>query len=88
MGKHYRIEFRPRARKDLKSISKPLAARIVNSIEQLASNPTPIDSKLLKGSLQGLYRLRVGQYRVIYLLKAEEILILITRIGHRKDIYR
>jgi mRNA interferase RelE/StbE len=55
-------------------------------IEGLAQNPRPPDCKKLK-DMDDLYRVRVGDYRIIYQVKDEEVLVLVVRVAHRKDAY-
>jgi mRNA interferase RelE/StbE len=84
----YAVFFEDRAKKELAKIDKPFQRLIVNKINQLAE-----DFDSLKGNLkrlQGKYiycRLRVGNYRVIFHKDDVKIIIIIIRIGHRKDIY-
>lgn len=54
----------------------------------LANNPRPIGSKKLKGASENLWRIRIGDYRVVYLIEDSIKIIEIRKIGHRKDIYR
>ena len=83
----YRIEFTPRAVRDLKALDRQVRARIANRIDALAENPYPQGIKKLEGEDE-LYRLRVGDYRILYQVKAKTLLVLIVGIGHRRDVYR
>lgn len=83
----YRIEFKRPARKALASIQAAHAERIRVAIDELASQPFPQGYRKLVGS-EAKYRIRVGDYRVIYSVDDGEVLIFIIRIGYRKDIYR
>ncbi len=83
----YKLEIKDVAEKSLSKIPQPYRERIKKKIYSLADNPFPPDSKKLKES-DNLRRVRVGQYRVIYEVKKDEILVLIVKIGHRKDVYR
>ena len=70
---------------DLKKLSKAEARRVLNKIEkELSKNPR--SNPLLKGRFAGLRRLRTGDYRVIYIILEQDVLIL--RVGHRKDVYK
>ena len=82
---NYKIIFRERARKSLKSFPQKDSKRIFETIMELANNPYPRGYKKLKGR-EG-YRLRQGNYRIIYEINKKEIYILILDIGDRKDIY-
>lgn len=76
--------FKPSFEKDLKKISKPFSQKIIDKVFELKNNPFPIQSKKLKG-MNGLYRLRVGDYRVVYQIHSKVIIIL--GVGHRQGVY-
>ncbi|MDR1145015.1 MAG: type II toxin-antitoxin system RelE/ParE family toxin [Verrucomicrobiales bacterium] len=81
----YRLE--PLAERFMKKLSDPgLAARLWNAIRALCVNPHPPGSKKLRGCPG--YRVRVGNYRIIYEVHGAEVLILVLDIGDRKEIYR
>ena len=82
----YSLKIKASAAKALKRIPKPDRTRIVHAIDRLAQEPTA--GGALKGEFQGLRRLRVGRYRVIYEVWEGELTVLVVRIGHRKDVYR
>jgi mRNA interferase RelE/StbE len=83
----YNIEWKPSARKELRNLNKVTIIRILSAIEKLAENPSPHDSRKLRGSIN-TYRIRVGDYRVIYSVSPPALTIEIIRIGHRRDIYK
>ena len=83
----YRIEFRPAAWRALRRVPKPHKGRLFAAITALADTPRPPGSIRLQGS-EGFYRIRVGDYRIIYLVEDDVLLICVVRIGHRKDVYR
>jgi mRNA interferase RelE/StbE len=82
----YRIEFKRAARKALATIQATHAERIRDSIDALAADPFPVGYRKLIGA-EAKYRIRVGDYRVIYGVENQGLVILVIRIGHRKDIY-
>ena len=82
----YSIRIKKSAYKELQKVPKSLQPRIAAAIDGLAVQP--YTGKVLKGDLSGLRRLRVGDYRIIYEINNEEILILILRIAHRKKAYQ
>lgn len=84
----YRIEFDRRVKKDFRSITPQDAKQIKDSIAELAENPRPFDCKKLKGKNNDYFRIRVGNYRVIYTIEDQVLLIVIIRVGHRKEIYK
>jgi mRNA interferase RelE/StbE len=83
----YRIVISPIALKFLKSLPQDTKRRINDRILALAKNPRPAGAKALQG-MNGLLRLRVGDYRIIYKIVEGRLLVLIVKIGHRGDIYR
>lgn len=83
----YRIQFTPRAERDFKSLDGSIRGRIKQRIDSLVENPYPQGIKKIEGE-EELYRLRVGDYRILYQVKGKILLVLIVGIGHRRDIYR
>ncbi|HLC32147.1 MAG TPA: type II toxin-antitoxin system RelE/ParE family toxin [Candidatus Nanoarchaeia archaeon] len=79
----YTIEWKENALKNIEKIESSITRRIVKKIEELSENPFSKDIKRLKGSSD--FRLRVGDYRVIFFIEKETIQIL--KVGHRKNIY-
>lgn len=82
----YRIEIKKSAEKEIGSLPNNIKERVKKAILSLAKNPMPVGHKKLKGRTND-YRVRVGDYRIVYQIKAEIILIYIIKVGHRKDIY-
>ena len=83
----YQLVFDDKVIKDLKGIDKVWQQRIINAIKtKLVKDP--FQGKRLVGELSAYYRFRVGDYRVVYELIEEEILITVIRIRHRKEVYR
>lgn len=85
MGK-YRIELKKSVLKDFSSIPKKDLQRIIVAIESLADDPRPPQSKKLSGLEQ--YRLRQGNYRILYSIKDDVLIVFVVAVGHRKEIYR
>ena len=85
----YKVRLSSRALKDLKKLEKETQSKVIESLEILKLNPFAeiIQYKKLKGRNQ-LYRIRIGSYRVIYEIQGEILVIIVIRIGHRKDVYR
>lgn len=81
----YEIEIKPKAIKSLVKISEPFYSAIKKAIYNLSENPRPQGCKKLKGRTG--YRIRVGNYRIIYEIFDEKLLIDVIDLGHRKDIY-
>lgn len=83
----YSVTFARSARKELESLSQTIALRILKKIESLPENPRPAGSKKLMGQ-NFLWRIRIGDYRVIYSIDDTSRLIDITVIRHRSSVYQ
>jgi mRNA interferase RelE/StbE len=85
----YTLRFLGRALDDLSRIDRPHQRIIKEKLQILAEDPEALKNniKKLQGDLDDLYRLRVGSYRVIFQKSGRDLMILIVRIGHRKEIY-
>jgi mRNA interferase RelE/StbE len=83
----YGITFKRSAQKELAGISKPYNQNIVVAIDKLAEDPRPDGVKKLKGE-DNAYRIRVGDYRIIYTIEDVIKIVEIQRIRHRKDAYK
>lgn len=84
---NYKIIISSTAEKALKKIPKKEVLKIVEAIQILAINPYPDGCRKLSGE-EDTYRIRQGNYRIIYGVDGDKLLILIFKIGHRKEIYR
>ena len=80
------LRIKRSAAKALAAIPKADRQRIVAAIDLLCDSPAA--GSALKGEFEGLRRLRVGRFRVVYEWQRSELLILVVRIGHRRDVYR
>ena len=83
----YSIEYESEALVDLEKLAPDIRRRIVNKIEWLAQNFEQITPQLLTGDWTGFYKLRVGNYRIIYQIDLSEKIIMIDVVGHRREIY-
>jgi len=83
----YRIEWRRGTRKDLRRIEREAVKRIVLAVDGLAENPYPAGCQKLSGS-QCAFRIRVGDYRVLYEVFEEVLIVEVVKVGHRRDVYR
>ncbi len=83
----YAVEFLPSAQRQLAALPQEARRRIARKIETLRENPRPPGAMLFHAE-DRLYRLRIGDYRVIYTIEGRRLVVLVIRIGHRKDIYR
>ena len=83
----YRIAFTPAAQRHLAALDLPTRRRVAHRVEQLGANPRPPGAEALKGG-EGELRVRVGDWRVIYAVKDDVLIVLVIKIGHRSEIYR
>ena len=83
----YAIELKPQAAKFIAAQSKKIQRQLIARIEALASNPRPAGCKLLYTEKK-LYRIRSGDYRIIYQIDDPEKTVTIVRVRHRRDVYR
>ncbi len=83
----YKLSLKVSAQKELKKIHKPLIAQIVKRIQALAADPRPHNCQMLNQD-EGYFRVRQGDYRIIYEIDDEAGLVVILKIGHRSDVYK
>lgn len=83
----YEIELTPAARRSLKSLPRSVVKRVDAKILALGQNPRPQGAKKLRDQ-DNLLRVRVGDYRILYRVEDDRLLVLVVRISHRREIYR
>lgn len=82
----YALDIKPSARKELENLSDSLIARLAPKIAGLAADPRPSGCRKLRG-YKDLWRIRVGDYRVVYIIDDDRKMVSVTRIAHRRDVY-
>jgi mRNA interferase RelE/StbE len=85
--RRYRIEITRDALRALAKLDKPARRRVQVAIDGLGENPRPSGVIAMQG-LRGAYRLRVGNYRMIYTVEDNRLVVLVVDLGHRREIYR
>jgi len=83
----YAIELKPQAQKFIEKQNKKLQRQLITKIESLQKDPRPAQSRLLHSDKQ-IYRLRSGDCRIIYQIKDDRLLVLVAKVGNRKDVYK
>jgi mRNA interferase RelE/StbE len=83
----YKIEFSRKAERQFKDLTNQIQKRLKPKIDALAQNPRPCGVKKLEGEDE-LYRIRVGDYRVIYQVRDDVLIVLVVSLGDRKEIYK
>ncbi|MFV1978445.1 MAG: type II toxin-antitoxin system RelE/ParE family toxin [Myxococcota bacterium] len=83
----YTVEWATKAIRELKTLAEQERRRILESVDKLGNDPRPRGCKKLhdKGSV---YRIRIGEHRVLYQIQDAQLLVLVVRVGNRRDIYR
>ncbi len=84
---NYRIEWATGAQHAVESLPRDVARRIYARVDSLASNPRPNGCQKLQGG-DNEYRVRVGDYRIVYAIEDKAILVIVLRVRHRRDVYR
>lgn len=84
----YKVKIKNSAQKEIRKLpSKELRDKAIGIINSLYSNPIPDESKKIKGS-NNIYHIRQGSYRIVYQIYKNELLIIVIRVRHRRDVYR
>ena len=83
----YTISIERSAQKQFERLHKDVQSRVDKKILDLADNPRPQGVEKLSG-VDHLYRVRVGDYRIIYQIRDKELIVLVVKIGHRREVYR
>ncbi|KAF0162001.1 MAG: hypothetical protein FD157_4014 [Rhodocyclaceae bacterium] len=82
----YSVSIKQSAAKAIDKLPREDRLRIITAIDQLKINP--IAGSVLKGEFSGLRRIRIGSYRVVYEVQEQKLVVLVVRIGHRREVYR
>jgi mRNA interferase RelE/StbE len=83
----YRVEILAAARRQLEKLARPPQGRVRQAVRALAADPRPPGAKLLSEQ-RTIWRIRVGDYRVLYEIRDEQLVVLVIRLGHRREVYR
>ena len=83
----FAIEYDPQALKELTKLDKPVARRTIKAVDALGADPRPSCARPLIG-YPDLWRIRVGDYRVVYTIRDTELVVLVLRAAHRSSVYR
>jgi len=84
----YEIHIHPKARKELAGLPRKVQRRLDKKIQQLARGPRGQNARPLGAGGGDMWRLRSGDYRVIYQIQDERLVVLVVKVAHRKDVYR
>lgn len=84
----YEIEWTTSALRELRKLDAATAHRVLMAVTRLADDPRPQGARVLVGEPSGVLRIRVGDYRVIYHVEDERIVVTVVRVAHRREVYR
>ncbi len=82
----YAVEIKPSTRKELEALPTHVLSRVIRKIQSLGDNPRPAGCKKLKG-YKDLWRIRVGDWRAVYIIDDAARIVSVTRIAHRREVY-
>jgi mRNA interferase RelE/StbE len=83
----YQVEFSRQADRQFRNLPPQIQQRLKSRIDSLAATPRPHGSEKLSGADQ-FYRIRVGDYRIVYAVEDNRLLVLVVKVGHRREVYR
>ena len=83
----YSVEFTARAHRQFAKLERATQIRLAPAIDALADDPRPPGCVKLAGA-DDLYRIRVGAYRIVYAIEDDRLVVLVVKVGHRRDVYR
>ncbi|MEW6905832.1 type II toxin-antitoxin system RelE family toxin [Trueperella pyogenes] len=83
----YHVEFISAAARQVKKLSRPTRERVLSAVGALAANPRPQGSRKLVGE-QRAWRIRIGEYRIIYEIFDDSLTVTVVRAAHRREVYR
>jgi mRNA interferase RelE/StbE len=84
----FRVELAPAARRQLKKLDRPVQQRVYRRMRRLATDPRPQGAVQLQGASGTFYRVREGDWRIIYTIEDVRLIVLVVRIAHRSTVYR
>jgi mRNA interferase RelE/StbE len=83
----YRIVISRRAERQFRNLTRAVQVRLAARIDSLAQNPRPPGAVRIEGT-ELIYRIRVGDYRVLYAVEERDLIVLVVKVGHRREVYR
>jgi len=83
----YAVEFAPSAEREFRKLAREIQLRLRPHIDALGSDPRPVGAKKLKGR-DDLWRIRAGDYRIVYEVRDRALVVLVVRVAHRREVYR
>ena len=83
----YSVQLAPVAKRQLRKLDRSIQERVVRRLEKLEKDPRPPGVEKLEGD-ESTYRIRMGEYRIVYEIQEKVLVVLVLKVGHRREIYR
>jgi mRNA interferase RelE/StbE len=83
----YTVQLAPAAKRQLRKLDRSIQERVVRRLEKLEKDPRPPGVEKLEGD-ESTYRIRMGEYRIVYEIQDKVLVVLVLKVGHRREIYR
>jgi mRNA interferase RelE/StbE len=84
----YRVEWSPAAHRAFLALDGPIQRQVALAVDALAADPRPAGVKRMHGRAPEVWRIRVGDYRVLYQIRGDVLLVFVVKVGHRREVYR
>ena len=83
----YTVQLAPAARRQLRKLDRSIQERVVRRLEKLEKDPRPPGVEKMEGD-ESTYRIRLGEYRIMYEIRDKVLVVLVLKVGHRREVYR
>lgn len=84
----YRVEWSPAAWREFQALDGGIQRRLAAAVDGLAQNPRPPGAKRMHGRAADVWRIRVGDYRLLYQIRGDVLVVFVVKVGHRREVYR
>ncbi|MBN1770786.1 MAG: type II toxin-antitoxin system RelE/ParE family toxin [Deltaproteobacteria bacterium] len=84
----YRVEWSPQAWREFQVLDGVIQRRLAAAVDGLAQNPRPPGAKRMHGRASDVWRIRVGDYRLLYQIRGDVLVVFVVKVGHRREVYR
>ena len=83
----YTVQLAPAAKRQLRKLDRSIQDRVVRRLEKLEKDPRPPGVEKMEGD-ESTYRIRMGEYRIVYEIRDKVLVVLVLKVGHRREVYR
>ena len=83
----YTVQLAPAAKRQLRKLDRSIQERVVRRLDKLEKDPRPPGVEKMEGD-ESTYRIRLGEYRIVYEIRDKVLVVLVLKVGHRREIYR